>query len=88
MGKKQTENYHFSKAAIYKIVVQGKIDDGVSERFRGMQIRVNKSPGGLVSTTLIGEMIDQTALTSILNSLYDMHFTVISVRMLTDVEDD
>jgi hypothetical protein len=42
----------------------------------------------LVTSTLIGEFADQTALTSMLNSIYEMHLTVLSVNMLSEINKD
>ena len=88
MGIKSNLSDHYKKDAIYKIVVKGKVDDSWSDSFRGMQITVKMSGRNIVTSTLIGEIADQTALTSILNSLYDMHFTVISVNMLSEIENN
>ena len=78
----------FKKAAIYKIVVQGILEESWSDRYRGMQISVERKKGKAVVSTLVGEIRDQAALSSILNLLYDMHLTVISVNMLSEVEND
>ena len=84
--KKKTKGFLFKKSAIYRIVVEGELDESWSERL-GLQITTEKKAGKNPSSFLVGKIPDQTALSSILNSLYDMHMTVISVNMLTDVED-
>lgn len=86
MGKKLNSSDHFKNAAIYKILVRGKVDDSLSESFRGMQITVNRSRGDVITTALIGEIADQTALTSILNNLYEMRLTVLKVDMLSEMK--
>ncbi len=85
--KKKIQGLYFKKSAIYKIVVEGELDDSWSERL-GLQITTEKKAGKKPCSFLVGKIADQAALSSILNSLYDMHMTVISVNMLTDVEDD
>ena len=85
-GEKKTQGFNFKNPAIYRIVVQGKLEDSWSDRL-GLQITVQKKTGGKPISILVGNIIDQAALSSVLNSLYDMHMTVISVNMLTDVED-
>ncbi len=72
----------FKKEAIYRIVVDGFIDESWSDQFGGMQILVEKKKGSRTVSILIGEIKDQSALSGILNNLYDMQFTVISVNML------
>ena len=78
----------FRKAAIYKIVVQGILEESWSDRYRGMQISVERKKGKAVFSTLVGEIRDQAALSGILNTLYEMHLTVISVNMLSEIEND
>ena len=85
--KKKTREFTFKETAIYKIVVEGELDDSWSDRL-GLQITVQKKTGKKPKSMLVGYIADQAALSGILNSLYDMHLTVISVNMLTDVEDD
>jgi wyosine [tRNA(Phe)-imidazoG37] synthetase (radical SAM superfamily) len=86
MGKKLNPRNDFKSAAIYKILVKGKIDDSWSDSFSGMQITVKRSKRDVITSTLVGEIADQTALTSILNNLYEMHLTVIKVTMLSEIE--
>ena len=86
MGRNTNLNSNYKKPAIYKIVVNGKVNDSWSDHFRGMQISTKRKGKNEIISTLIGEIIDQTALTSILNYLYDMQYTVISVNMLTDID--
>jgi len=49
----------------------------------GLQLSVEKGEGQKYVSTLIGKIDDQAALSGILNMLYDMHITVISVQMLS-----
>ncbi len=75
----------FTKPAIYKIVGQGKIDYKLANRMLGLQVNVEKGEGQKYYSTLIGKINDQAALSGILNTLYDMHITVISVNMLSEI---
>ena len=85
--EKKIQGFQFRKSAIYKIVIEGELDDSWSDRL-GLQITLQKKSGKKPKSTLVGNIADQAALSSVLNLLYDMHMTVISVNMLTDVEDD
>ena len=85
--KEKTQGFQFRKSAIYKIVVEGELDDSWSDRL-GLQITVQKKSGKIPKSILVGNIADQAALSSVINLLYDMHMTVISVNMLTDVEDE
>ncbi len=40
---------------------------------------------GIIVSTLTGELPDQTALAGVLNALYEMHLTVLSVEYLKSV---
>jgi hypothetical protein len=84
--EKKFQGTQFKKAAIYRIVVEGELDDSWSDRL-GLQITSQKKASKRPISFLVGKIADQAALSSILNSLYDMHMTVISLNMLTDMED-
>jgi len=53
-----------------------------------MQIKVIKKPGSKAVSTLVGSVIDQSALSGILNSLYDLHLTVLSVKVLGEIDNN
>lgn len=82
----KTHDSIFRKAAIYKIVVQGEIDSGWPIQLWGLQVNVQKINGKMPISVLVGQINDQAALSGVLNKLYDMHLTVISVNMLSEIE--
>jgi len=62
--------------------VQGRIDPTLSDLLGGMQIYpiiVDEDPP---VTTIEGVLIDQAALAGVLNTLYELHLTVIMVQRL------
>ena len=69
-------------AATYQIIVQGKIDPSWTSRLAGMNISERRSDKGEVETVLVGRLADQTALASVLNSLYELHLPVVSADCL------
>ena len=73
----------FDRPAIYQISVQGRIDPDWSDRLAGMALRLTTEDGFLPVTTLDGELSDQAALLGVLNSLYELHLTILSVRCLS-----
>jgi hypothetical protein len=79
--------FSFSKPAIYKIIVQGELQNEWPDRL-GLQISVEKKEYKKTVTIMIGRIADQAALSGILVKLNDLHLTVISVNMLTDVDDN
>ena len=65
--------------AFYRIRVLGQIQERWSERLGDMKISVGKETDQNVST-LDGWLRDQASLSGVLNTLYEMHFTVLSVE--------
>ncbi|MGD8269482.1 MAG: hypothetical protein PVH69_04860, partial [Desulfobacterales bacterium] len=66
----------------YSIRVLGFVDESWSERLAGMRIStVSVEDKGPV-TTLVGSVVDQAALSGVLETLYESHLTLLSVEML------
>lgn len=82
MTQESKPEFSFQEPAIYKIKVLGEIKESWSEKLQGLQINVEKYPGKKPVTVLIGQINDQTALSGVLNTLYDFNMTIISVRTL------
>ena len=78
----------FSKPAVYQIKVQGSIDQSWSARLGDMQIRVIHNPESKPVSVLVGNIQDQSALSGILNSLYDLHLTVLTVKVLKELDEN
>lgn len=83
----RTKKFSFRKPAIYKIEVYGVLNESLSERLRGLQIVNRKSEGEDSLCTLIGQINDQSALSGILNTLYDNHITIVSVNLLEESDE-
>jgi hypothetical protein len=70
----------FSQPAIYCITVEGRLDDSWSDRLGGMTItRSNHGTQGGV-TTLVGRVRDQAELFGVLNTLYELHIPLLTVK--------
>lgn len=82
MNQKVTSKFSFIKPAVYKIKVLGDLNVSWSERLGGLQINIEKSKDRDPVSVLIGQINDQSALSGILNTLYENHLTIISVNML------
>lgn len=65
---------------IYQIKVQGQVDPSWSDWLNGMQITTQASPDAGWVTVLTGPMIDQADLRGILDHLWDMNLTILSVN--------
>jgi hypothetical protein len=74
------------KAANYRIKVKGELHQSFSDRLQGMSITVDRSAARKPVTTLEGFLRDQAALSGVLNMLYEMHFSVLSVECLEESE--
>ena len=72
----------FDCPATYQISVQGRIDPASSDLLGGMTITPATAEEGLPVTTLEGDLRDQAALAGVLNTLYELHLTVLSVQCL------
>ena len=69
-------------AATYQIIVQGAIDPSWTSRLAGMNISERRSDDGDINTILVGRLADQAALSSVLNTLYELHLPVVSADCL------
>ncbi|MGB5617989.1 MAG: hypothetical protein WBM78_14190 [Desulfobacterales bacterium] len=83
MQNQSGENkYAFDRPGTYSIRVLGFVDESWSERLAGMRIStVSLDDKGPV-TTLVGSVVDQAALSGVLETLYESHLTLLSVEML------
>ena len=72
----------FDSPATYQISVLGRIDPSWSDRLEGMAIQPGFVEAGPSVTTLEGELSDQTALAGVLNTLYELHLTLLLVKRL------
>jgi hypothetical protein len=67
------------KPAAYRIAVEGALDEKWSGRLGGMQITTTPRGNQKPVTTLCGAVQDQAALMGVLNSLYELHLSILSV---------
>jgi hypothetical protein len=73
----------FDRPAAYQIRVQGRVDAYWSHRLGGMTIRLTEEEARPPVTILEGELLDQAVLAGVLNTLYELHLTVLSVLCLS-----
>ena len=78
-------NFPFSRAGNYHIRVLGLLDDNGVGKLGSLRIVASsiENKEGLV-TELVGKMRDQAELAGVLNSLYEMHLTLLSVKYLDE----
>ncbi len=63
----------------YEITVRGTLDAGWSDWFNGMTITIVEGQDGMSFTILNGWVGDQAALRGMLNKLWDLNLTLLSV---------
>jgi hypothetical protein len=72
-------NHEFDGPAIYCITIRGRIGKSYSEHLGGMQIvsqsRANEPP----LTIIHGEVLDRAQLLEIMNAVFDLNMTILSV---------
>ena len=66
---------------VYCITVQGRLDAAWGTWLRGLAIETADEHGACV-TRLTGEIVDQAALRGLLNRLWDLNLTLITVARL------
>ena len=64
--------------AVYQITVQGRLDACWSDWFSGLRVVVEDMHRNTPTTTLTGR-VDQAALRGVLNKIWDLNLTLISV---------
>ncbi len=75
---------HFTNPAVYKIKVTGDLSEQWSNRLGGMQIKVDRSKNHDPVSVLVGRINDQAALSGVLNTLYGLHVSILSVSIMKD----
>ena len=85
---KHSAGLKFTSPAAYRIYVKGFLDESWSERLNGMTILNMFSDEGLPITKLYGQVCDQAELLGVLNSIYEMHLPLMSLRLGLDDNDD
>ena len=73
-----------AEAAIYQIQLKGKITDALIHSVDDMQLR-QENEDEIIS--LIGWLPDQSALLGLLNTLNDIRYAIISMRILTNTDE-
>jgi hypothetical protein len=76
----------FNKSMYYRIKVEGLLHDSIIGRFDDYKIQIERGENDQFETTISGKFPDQGALTGVLNYLYNLHLTVLSVTR-PDIQD-
>ena len=81
---KVRQRYPFDNPGTYRIRLIGHLDESWAERLGGMSIEetIRGDQGSI--TTLAGRMRDQAELVGVVNTLYELHLTLLSVENIDD----
>jgi hypothetical protein len=74
----------FDNPGIYQILVQGRVSASWADRFDGMRVTINEEGNAPPTTTLYGRLPDQAALAGVLNTLYELHLSVLAVMRVDE----
>ena len=72
----------FNAPAFYEICVQGSIPATWEDRLEGMTVQKMTSVSGATLTVLLGMLADQSTLSCVLNTLFEMQLPVLSVARI------
>jgi hypothetical protein len=73
----------FDRPATYRIKVRGRIPPKWCDCLQGMTVTECRTGAGPPTTTLDGELADQAALAGLLDTLFLLHLSVLSVECLS-----
>jgi|GEM_PF-1971430 len=71
-----------STPAVYRITVRGKLGEKLARHLDGLNLSEITGNGGSSLCVLVGRLIDQAALSGLLNSLYDLQLPILSVECI------
>jgi hypothetical protein len=74
--------YTFDSPGVYRIRIHGQLDDAWLDRLGAMEVLEKSSKEDKKVTALTGRLQDQAALAGVLDTLYGMQCTLISVELI------
>ncbi len=80
--EKSKKSFPFNRQGEYRIRVLGFLEESWSERLGGLHITTSSLKDQGPVTELVGPIRDQAELSGVLNALYELHLTLLSVEML------
>ena len=87
LNSHEREHLKLSTPAAYRIEVEGEVPESWSDRLGGMRITTRQRKDQTTVTTLIGRVRDQAELSGVLNTLYELHLPILSVKILAEDND-
>ena len=78
------EQRGYQPITCYQIKVQGELDESWEDWLYGFTIATERDADGVPTSCLTGIITDQAALRGILNKLWDLNLTLLSVKRLEE----
>ena len=78
------KSFSFDQPGSYRIRVRGFLDESWSERLAGLRITTDSRRDKSSVTALVGQVRDQAELAGVLNTLYELHMTLLSLEYLDE----
>lgn len=82
MGASLESRSIFDNLGAYQIVVRGMLPANLTDRLEGMLIYHTTLSDGQSISILTGKLVDQAALNGVLNTIYGLQMTILSVHRL------
>ena len=82
MRHKQGGDTYPEHSARYEIIVSGKLHRDWASWFSGMEVHPIELDQGCFGTRLFGPVADQAALRGIVNKIWDLNLTIISIKSM------
>jgi hypothetical protein len=80
MNPSAQPDYPLDARGNYRILIRGTLDASWSNRLGDMTVSAARLADGMAVTTLTGELVDQSALVGVLNTLHDLGLSIESVE--------
>jgi hypothetical protein len=81
------KSFTFGGPAVYRIIVQGHLDETMADRLGGMSVETSSGGDQGPLTTLAGHLRDQAELNGVLNTIHSLHLSVLSVQCVGGPQD-
>ena len=78
------KRFAFDRPRNYRIRVRGFLDESWSDRLGGLRITNISQKEKAPVAELVGQMRDQAELDGLLNTLYELHMTLLSIEYLDE----